>query len=88
MDHANDIFAFDVEYNSKCQVIYKFPEISGAHLHGHPAHASLGGVSEQSRMWILRVSSALFYALASFMIMVINKRILTVYKFPSFQVST
>lgn len=36
--------------------------------------------------WFLRIASALFYAVASFMIMVINKRILTVYKFPSFQV--
>ncbi len=70
------------------EIIYKYPEFSGAHLHGHPTQASSGGVSEQSRMWILRVGSALFYALASFMIMVINKRILTVYKFPSFQVST
>ena len=35
----------------------------------------------------LRISSAAFYGTASFMITVINKRILTVYKFPSFQVS-
>ena len=36
--------------------------------------------------WFLRVGSAAFYAVASMMIMVINKRILTVYAFPSFQV--
>ena len=36
--------------------------------------------------WFLRVGSAAFYGIASLMIMVINKRILTVYAFPSFQV--
>jgi len=35
---------------------------------------------------ILKVSTALFYGVASFMIMVVNKRVLTVYSFPSFQV--
>ena len=61
---------------------------SDAKVHGHPSPAGLSGLSEQRQTWILRVSSAAFYALASFMIMVINKRILTVYKFPAFQVST
>ena len=36
--------------------------------------------------FFLRVGSAAFYGIASLMIMVINKRILTVYAFPSFQV--
>ena len=36
--------------------------------------------------WVLRVGSAAFYGIASIMITVINKRILTVYEFPSFQV--
>lgn len=35
---------------------------------------------------LLRVLTAVLYGVASFMIMVINKRVLTVYKFPSFQV--
>jgi len=33
-----------------------------------------------------RVGSAIFYGLASFMIMVVNKHVLTVHKFPSFQI--
>jgi len=33
-----------------------------------------------------RVASAMFYGVSSFMIMVVNKRVLTVYGFPSFQV--
>jgi len=44
------------------------------------------GIMKLGTTWFLRIASALFYAVASFMIMVINKRILTVYKFPSFQV--
>ena len=43
-------------------------------------------VTGVNQTWVLRVSSAAFYAFTSFMIMVLNKRILTVYKFPSFQV--
>jgi len=35
---------------------------------------------------LLKVSTALFYGLSSFLIMVINKRVLTVHHFPSFQV--
>lgn len=38
------------------------------------------------RTLLLRVLTALFYGVASFMIMVVNKRVLTVYRFPSFQV--
>jgi hypothetical protein len=34
-----------------------------------------------------RMGSALFYGISSFMIMVVNKHVLTVHKFPSFQVS-
>ena len=40
---------------------------------------------KQSPMW-LRLFSAFFYGLASFLIMMINKTVLTVYGFPSFQV--
>jgi len=35
---------------------------------------------------MFRVASAMFYGVSSFMIMVVNKRVLTVYGFPSFQV--
>lgn len=35
---------------------------------------------------LAKVGTALFYGLSSFMIMVVNKRVLTVYQFPSFQV--
>lgn len=38
----------------------------------------------RSTLW-LKISSALFYALSSFMIMVVNKSVLTTYSFPSFQ---
>ena len=34
-----------------------------------------------------RIGAAVFYGVASFMIMVVNKHVLTVHKFPSFQVS-
>jgi len=43
--------------------------------------------SSQSHSLFLRVLSALFYGLASFFIMVINKSVLTTYHFPSFQVN-
>ncbi len=33
-----------------------------------------------------RIGAALFYGVASFMIMVVNKHVLTIHKFPSFQV--
>jgi len=45
-----------------------------------------GSIMKLDTTWFLRIASAAFYACASFMIMVVNKRILTVYKFPSFQV--
>ena len=32
-----------------------------------------------------RIGAALFYGVASFMIMVVNKHVLTIHKFPSFQ---
>jgi len=35
---------------------------------------------------LLKMLTALFYGISSFMIMVVNKRVLTVYSFPSFQV--
>merc|ERR1719412_661664 len=55
-------------------------------MNGNNNTGNTRSMAEINRTWFLRVSSAVFYALASFMIMVINKRILTVYKFPSFQV--
>ena len=36
---------------------------------------------------ISRIGAAVFYGVASFMIMVVNKHVLTIHKFPSFQVS-
>lgn len=48
---------------------------------------SSGGAAEKDiKSLLLRVMTAVFYGVASFMIMVVNKRVLTVYKFPSFQV--
>lgn len=41
--------------------------------------------AEYSEM-LLKMLTALFYGVSSFMIMVVNKRVLTVYSFPSFQV--
>merc|ERR1719412_26940 len=55
-------------------------------MNGNNNTGNTRSMAEINRTWFLRVSSAVFYAVASFMIMVINKRILTVYKFPSFQV--
>ena len=55
-------------------------------MNGNNNTGNTRSMAEMNRTWFLRVSSAVFYAVASFMIMVINKRILTVYKFPSFQV--
>lgn len=42
--------------------------------------------TEEKRKFFLRIMTAVFYGVSSFMIMVVNKRVLTVYKFPSFQV--
>ena len=56
-------------------------------MNGNNNTGNTRSMAEINRTWFLRVSSAVFYAVASFMIMVINKRILTVYKFPSFQVN-
>jgi len=41
---------------------------------------------EDRRDITVRILTALFYGLSSFLIMVVNKRVLTVYSFPSFQV--
>ena len=43
--------------------------------------------SKARKDFLLRIGAALFYGVASFMIMVVNKHVLTVHKFPSFQVS-
>ena len=37
---------------------------------------------------LLKLFTALFYAISSFLIMVVNKQVLTVHGFPSFQVGT
>ena len=42
-------------------------------------------VKDASSKFVMSVSTAAFYGLASFLIMVINKRVLTVHHFPSFQ---
>ena len=42
--------------------------------------------SKKRKDLLLRIGAALFYGVASFMIMVVNKHVLTVHKFPSFQV--
>ena len=44
--------------------------------------------SKARKDFLLRIGAALFYGVASFMIMVVNKHVLTVHKFPSFQVSS
>ena len=43
-------------------------------------------VASARRELLARIATAVFYAVASFMIMVVNKHVLTVHKFPSFQV--
>ena len=35
---------------------------------------------------LLKLTTAIFYAVSSFLIMVVNKQVLTVHGFPSFQV--
>ena len=42
-----------------------------------------GGSREEG---LLKLVTALFYAISSFLIMVVNKQVLTVHGFPSFQV--
>ncbi|XP_034942258.1 UDP-sugar transporter UST74c [Chelonus insularis] len=42
-------------------------------------------VTEQNAMWF-RIASAIFYGISSFLITVVNKTVLTTYKFPSFQI--
>lgn len=42
--------------------------------------------NEGQALFVKQISSAAFYAVASFMITVVNKMVLTTYKFPSFQV--
>lgn len=42
--------------------------------------------STERQLYIKKISSALFYGIASFMITVVNKTVLTTYGFPSFQV--
>ena len=43
-----------------------------------------GGGREEG---LLKLFTALFYAISSFLIMVVNKQVLTVHGFPSFQVN-
>lgn len=40
--------------------------------------------ANNSRVYMKKVSSALFYGIASFLITVVNKTVLTSWKFPSF----
>ncbi len=44
-------------------------------------------VAAARRDLLLRIGAAVFYAVASFMITVVNKHVLTVHHFPSFQVN-
>ncbi|XP_078656722.1 solute carrier family 35 member D2-like protein isoform X1 [Branchiostoma floridae x Branchiostoma belcheri] len=44
-----------------------------------------GGTGPGSSSVLLRLATALFYGLSSFMIVVVNKSVLTTYQFPSFQ---
>ena len=48
------------------------------------ARQATGGSSREDGL--LKISTALFYAISSFLIMVVNKQVLTVHGFPSFQV--
>jgi len=41
---------------------------------------------QNEKSLFMRILTAVFYGVASFMIMVVNKQVLTVHKFPSFQV--
>lgn len=45
-----------------------------------------GGGSREGE-GLLKLFTALFYAISSFLIMVVNKQVLTVHDFPSFQVN-
>ena len=45
-----------------------------------------GSLSIMTATRFERVSSAILYGVASFLIVIINKSVLTMYKFPSFQV--
>ena len=47
------------------------------------ARQNPGGSREEG---LLKLVTALFYAISSFLIMVVNKQVLTVHGFPSFQV--
>jgi len=51
-----------------------------------PSSSPSKEIKEDRSKFVMRVSTAAFYGLASFLIMVINKRVLTVHHFPSFQV--
>ena len=46
-----------------------------------------GGGSSREGEGLLKLFTALFYAVSSFLIMVVNKQVLTVHGFPSFQVN-
>ena len=53
-----------------------------------PSTSSPLSQSEKIRAdFLARVGAALFYGISSFMITVVNKHVLTVHKFPSFQVN-
>lgn len=49
--------------------------------------SSVSHVMENPHSLVTRLLAALFYGVASFLIMVVNKNVLTTQQFPSFQVS-
>ena len=53
---------------------------------GQATRQTAGGSSREEGL--LKLFTALFYAISSFLIMVVNKQVLTVHGFPSFQVGT
>lgn len=54
--------------------------------HNNHKHSHHGREREDSVTQVMKVSSAAFYGISSFLITVVNKRVLTSYKFPSFLV--
>lgn len=77
-------------YQNFIKTIYKYLFYTGQamttiELEGKATEPLLEESAEKpSSMW-LKVTSALFYAVSSFMITVVNKSVLTSYAFPSFQ---
>ena len=51
-----------------------------------PPHFATLVVVGKEDTGLLKLTTAIFYAVSSFLIMVVNKQVLTVHGFPSFQV--